>query len=133
MTAPEGAGAMTFTVTLSQSSDEVVTVNWATSDGTATAPDDYAAATGTLTFGPSEITRPITITVVDDEDDDAVEQKTFTVTLSNAVNADLGDATATGTIEDDDVPSVTVSFEQDSYTVAEGSSVTVKVKLDAEP
>ena len=36
-------------------------------------------------------------------------------------------------ITDDDVPSVTVSFEQGSYTVAEGSTVTVKVKLDADP
>ena len=31
------------------------------------------------------------------------------------------------------MPSVTVSFEQGSYTVAEGSTVTVKVKLDADP
>ena len=39
----------------------------------------------------------------------------------------------TVSITDDDVPSVTVSFEQDSYTVAEGNSVTVKVKLSADP
>ena len=31
------------------------------------------------------------------------------------------------------MPSVTVSFEEDSYTVGEGSSVTVKVKLSADP
>ena len=37
------------------------------------------------------------------------------------------------TITDDDVPSVTASFEQATYTVAEGSSVTVKVTLDADP
>ena len=36
-------------------------------------------------------------------------------------------------ITDDDVPAVTVSFEQPSYTVAEGDSVTVKVKLSADP
>ena len=36
-------------------------------------------------------------------------------------------------ITDDDVPSVEVSFEQGSYTVAEGSTVTVKVQLDADP
>ena len=39
----------------------------------------------------------------------------------------------TVSINDDDVPAVEVSFEQDSYTVSEGSGVTVKVKLDAEP
>ena len=36
-------------------------------------------------------------------------------------------------ITDDDVPSVTVSYEQATYTVAEGSSVTVKVKLNVDP
>ena len=36
-------------------------------------------------------------------------------------------------ITDDDVPSVEVSFGEDSYTVDEGSTVTVKVKLDADP
>ena len=36
-------------------------------------------------------------------------------------------------ITDDDLPSVAVSFAQGSYTVAEGSSVTVKVQLDADP
>ena len=36
-------------------------------------------------------------------------------------------------ITDDDVPSVTVSFEQATYTVAEGGNVTVKVKLSANP
>ena len=36
-------------------------------------------------------------------------------------------------LTDDDVPSVTVSYEQATYTVAEGSSVTVKVKLNVDP
>ena len=37
------------------------------------------------------------------------------------------------TITDDDVPSVEVSFEQGTYTVDEGSSVTVTVTLSADP
>ena len=37
------------------------------------------------------------------------------------------------TITDDDVPSVAVSFEQGTYTVDEGSLVTVKVTLNADP
>ena len=36
-------------------------------------------------------------------------------------------------ITDDDVPAVTVSYEQASYTVGEGSSVVVKVILSAVP
>ena len=42
-------------------------------------------------------------------------------------------AETTVSMTDDDVPSVTVSFEQGSYTVAEGNNVTVKVKLSADP
>ncbi len=37
------------------------------------------------------------------------------------------------TIVDNDVPPVTVSYGASSYTVAEGSSVSVKVKLSADP
>ena len=53
-------------------------------------------------------------------------------TLPGGVSAGTN-AEATVSITDDDVPSVSVSFEQASYTVAEGSSVTVKVKLDEDP
>ena len=42
-------------------------------------------------------------------------------------------ATSTVSITDDDVPSVQVFFESDAYTVAEGSTVTVTVKLSADP
>ena len=34
-----------------------VTVDYATSDGTATAPGDYTAATGTVTFAPGDTSR----------------------------------------------------------------------------
>ena len=40
---------------------------------------------------------------------------------------------STVNITDDDVPSVTVRYEQASYTVGEGSSEVVKVILSADP
>ena len=40
---------------------------------------------------------------------------------------------ATVTISDDDAPSVTVSFEQATYAMAEGSTTTIKVILSADP
>ena len=123
---------MTFTVTLSAASGKTVTVNYATSDGTATEPADYEETTGTLTFDVGETTKEIQVQIREDDIDEA-EEETFTVTLSGASNATVDDATATGTIEDDDDPQVEVSFDQTNYTVAEGEAVSVIVQLDKDP
>src|SRR5207244_9576024 len=45
-----GTKTMTFTVTLSSASNLTVTLNFSTANGTATAPSDYLATSGTLTF-----------------------------------------------------------------------------------
>ena len=49
--ADEAAGSAVFTVTLSAMSDDAVTVEYATANGTATAGDDYTSKSGTLTIG----------------------------------------------------------------------------------
>lgn len=95
-----GATTLTFSVTLSSPSAQTVSVNYATSDGTAAAPGDYAAGNGTLTFKPGETSKLIAVSVVADT---SIEQnETFTVTLSNPVNAGIVKGTATGTITNDD-------------------------------
>ncbi len=81
--ADSGTTPFTFTVSLSAAYDQVVTVNYATIDGTAVAGVDYAAATGTLTFAPGETTRAITVWVLGDVTAGA-ENKTFFVNLSGA-------------------------------------------------
>ena len=53
-------------------------------------------------------------------------------TLPDQVSAGTHSGT-TISITDDDVPAVTVSFEQDSYSVAEGNSVMVKVVSERRP
>ena len=69
----------------------------------------------------------------DSVDDDGESVKlTFGNTLPTGVSAGNTDE-AVVTITDDDVPSVEVSFEQGTYTVAEGSTVPVKVTLNADP
>ena len=90
--------SVVFTVSLSATSSQQVTVDYATSDGTATAGEDYTATSGTLTFQAGETTKTISVPITDDTEDDGGE--TFTLTLSNASGADLGDAEATGTIRD---------------------------------
>ena len=64
--------------------------------GTATAGEDYAAASGTLTFGPGETSKTIRVALLDTADVDGTE--TFSVQLSNASGITLDDAEAIGTI-----------------------------------
>ncbi len=97
--------AMTFTVTLSAASEKTVTVEYATSGGTATQGTDYTAKSGTLTFAPSVTTRTFTVSITGDNVQDSDPAETFTVTLSSASNAGITDTTGTGTINDDEGPS----------------------------
>ena len=97
----EGAGArLEFAVTLSRAASAAVTVDYATSDGTAVAGTDYTSASGTLTFDPGETAGTVSVSVLDDSVDD--DGETLTLTLSNASGARIADATATGTIDNAD-------------------------------
>jgi hypothetical protein len=95
-----GTTPFTFTVTLSAASASTVTVNYATADGTATAPSDYASTSGVLTFNPGVTTQTVTVNVVGDTNVEPNE--TFTVNLSSPSNATIATGTGTGTIVNDD-------------------------------
>ena len=101
-----------FTVTLSKVSTEVITVNYATQDVSATAGLDYQAASGTLTFQPGETSKIVTISLISDEVSETPEL--FRVVLTNPIGALLGDAIGEATVQDcDDDPTAVelVSFE----------------------
>ena len=129
----EDAGTAGVVVTLSETSLQTVTVDYATSDGTATAGTDYVASSATLTFAPGETEKEIQVTITDDAVDEDEEDETFTVTLSNPNNASLGASASIVTITDDDDPAVTASFGQASYSVDEGGTIEVTVTLSADP
>lgn len=95
-----------FTVTLSAPSGQNVTVNYATADGSATAPGDYASLSGGLLFTAGTTALSISVFVNGDTIPEANE--TFFVNLSGATNATLADNQGVGTITNDDVP-VTIS------------------------
>ena len=59
-------GSITITVTRSGGSAGGVTVDYATSDGTAKAGIDYTATAGTLTFGAGETSRSFTVPILND-------------------------------------------------------------------
>lgn len=101
--AAEGnSGTTTFRlpVELSRPSTQAVSVSFATSDGTANAPADYRAVSGTITFRPGETSKSVDVVVVGDTTFEPDE--TFTLTLSNAKNATIADRSADGTIQNDD-------------------------------
>ena len=58
-----GTAVLTFTVTLSHVNPRLVGFDWATSDGTAVAPGDYLAGSGSSTIAAGQLTRNFTVTV----------------------------------------------------------------------
>jgi uncharacterized delta-60 repeat protein len=68
-------------------------VDYATSDGTATAGADYQPASGTLDFAPGEIEKRINISILDDTE--AEGNESFNLTLTNPVGVELTDQAAT--------------------------------------
>lgn len=105
-------------LTLSAESGSPVTVKFATSNGTATAPGDYTAVTKTVTFEPGQISQTVAIPV---SGDTAAEgDETVNLTLTEPTGATIGDGTGTLTIEDDDSTGPTLSIND--ATVTEGNS-----------
>lgn len=78
-------------VSLSAASSLTVTVPYNTVNGTATAPSDYTAQSGTLTFAPGEISKTISITIRDDLEN--VSAESFSVVLGVPTNATILDGT----------------------------------------
>jgi uncharacterized delta-60 repeat protein len=99
---PAGSDAtLTFTLTRTVSDSSASSVNVATSNGTATAGDDYIGIGSQLVnFTGNETTKTVSVTVHGDAVDE--ENETLTLTLSSPVNAQIADGSATGTILDDD-------------------------------
>lgn len=95
-----GTASAVFTVRLSAASDQTVTTQFATTNGTATA-SDYQSATGTLTFAPGETSKTVTVPVNGDRL--AEPNETFTLNLSNSTGAAIADNQAVGTILDDEL------------------------------
>ena len=116
---------VTFTVTLSEAATDAVMVDWATSvetGDTATSGTDFTAVTATtLTFMPGDTTVMFAVQTTEDTTDE--DKETFTVTLSNAINATLAtDPTATGTITDAALPVVTIEADDSLITEDAGAA-----------
>jgi hypothetical protein len=96
-----GGAELIFPVTLSAAASAEVSVSYATSDGTATAPQDYLAGSGVLRIAAGSTRGEISVSVATET---LIEpDETLVVTLSSpSSNATLAAAAATGTIRNDD-------------------------------
>ena len=103
-----GTTSFNFTATLSAASAQTVTASFATANGTASSGSDYVAASGTVTFNPTETSKPVTVVVNGETVVEANE--TFSVYLSNPTNAAIADNQGVGTIVNDDGTGCTYSI-----------------------
>ena len=124
-----GSATTTFTITSSVESVNTITVDYASSDDTATASSDYTATSGTATITAGNTSQTISVTHLGDVIDEANE--TFNITLSNATNATISDNTGVATINDNDAEP-TVAFSAATSTHNESTSAgSITVSLSA--
>jgi len=111
-----GNPSATFTISLTTPNTVPVTFDVATSDGTAFAGSDYVANAASLSIPAGQTSASFTVSL---SPDSAVEpNETFTVNLSNVVNAAIADAQGLGTIVNDDNATLSVA----PVSITEGNS-----------
>lgn len=127
-----GAKTLKFTITLSGTRPTPVSFDVTTSDGSATTADgDYIAKTTTgQTIAAGATSTTFNVQVPGDASNEANE--TFVVTLSNPVGSIiLGDATATGTIVNNDGPTLSVGDVSVTESQSGTRLATFAVRLSA--
>jgi len=127
VSAPEGT-PLAFTITRSGTATGNLSVSYATSDGTASSASDYTSTSGTVTFLPSETTKPIPVPTTSDSV--AEGDETVTMTLSGAsAGSTIATPVGTGTINDNsasfaisNAPAVTEGMPMTFTVTRTGSS-----------
>ena len=132
-TVDEG-GAVEVSVFLRIALDRDVVIPIDATDEGGASSDDYSLSETSVTFGPTETSKTFTFTAADDAEDD--DGESVKLTFGSALPAGVSRGSVPETvvsINDDDVPSVTVSFGSATYPVDEGETETVTVTLSAAP
>jgi hypothetical protein len=102
----ETASTVTLTVRRVGGTNGELTVNYATTDGTATDGSDYVGATGTLTWADGDSSdKTLTVTIIDDSLSEGNE--TFTISLTDPISGESLDS-AIVSITDNDATLVTL-------------------------
>jgi large repetitive protein len=126
----DGPSTLGIVISLSAPAQTVVTVDYQTADGTATAGSDYTAVSGTATFPVGETAVVVPVAVRGDFVEETDE--TFTLSLTNAVGAPVAFGVGQGTILNDDPYKTQLYFNSEpgdwigggarhTWTLADGS------------
>ena len=125
--ADETSGSIAFRIDLSETITQDVTFDYTTSIGASDTAevDDFDSTSGITHTLPAGFATGLI--AIDLNDDDLYEgDETFTVTITNPVNASIADATATGTIIDDETqPDLSIG----SPSATEGNDIEFSVFL----
>lgn len=114
-----GTKTAVFTISLSTTHSQNVTVNFATANNTATAGSDYLATSGTATITAGQPSTSVAVTINGDTTFEPDES--FFLNLSNATNATIDDNQGIGAITNDDAqPSISIA----DVSVNEGNTAT---------
>ena len=125
----EGSATKTITVNRTDGSNGTITVNYATSNGTATAGQDYTQTTGTLTFLNGVTSRTFDIPITNDSKDENNESLNLTLNNPTLGVSLTPNPTAVLTIEDNDNPP-TISINDPS--IVEGNTGTSQLVFDVQ-
>ncbi len=122
--------AATVTVTRTGSAAEAVTVNYATSDGTAAQGSDYAPVSGTLAFAPGETTKTFVVPLIDDSLYEDFDESVGLALSDPTGGAVLGaQQTATLYIKDNDLSPFVRSIANPSVPEGDDGTTGVNVTL----
>src|SRR3954454_10389945 len=117
----ESVGNATITVVRGGATNIAASVNYSTSNGTASAGSDYTAASGTLNFLAGQTVKTFSIPILPDTSDEPNE--TVNLALSSGATSELS-------IADDDSPNESVQFSDTTYSVNEADgTATITVTL----
>jgi len=124
VTVDEDNGVLTFTISLDQAPSGNVSVDYATTSGSATSGVDFTATSGTATFAPGEQTQTVSVAITQDNIFEGPH--TFDLNLTNASGGTIADPSGVGTIiddgtgpngSDDDRPVISINNVTDTETI----------------
>ena len=111
-----GTSKAALTVSLDDKFNQEVRVRYVTTAGSATESSDYTKTSGSIVFAPNQLNRRFKVPIKGDKQVELDE--TFTVELLEPQNAEIADGQAVVTIQDNDVPRISMDEEQVSLPEA---------------